>query len=118
MVIIEYAYSIYSIIQLYIHIYVCIISVCMCRHKLSTHTYIYIYIYIYAVILHMLVVFIILFVVDKCTVVQRVTREIQKEYIYITKMQFPIEESCSNASQKWDLKLDLTKSLVQRMDPM
>ena len=53
---------------------------------------------IYAVILQMLVVFTMLFVVDKCTVVQRVTREIPKEYI--TKMQFLIEKSCSNASQK------------------
>ena len=38
----------------------------------------------------MLVVFTMLFVVDKCTVVQRVTREIPKEYI--TKMQFLIEK--------------------------
>ena len=65
--------------------------VCMRRH-------IYIYIYLYAVILQMLVVFTMLFVVDKCTVVQRVTHEIPKEYI--TKMQFLIEKSCSNASQK------------------
>ena len=74
-----------------VNIYMC---VCMRRH-----------IYIYAVILQMLVVFTMLFFVDKCTVVQRVTREIQKEYI--TKMQFLIEKSCSNASQKWDLKLGL-----------
>lgn len=89
---------------MYMYVYCKYIYVCVCVD---------IYIYIYAVILQMLVVFTMLFFVDKCTVVQRVTREIQKEYI--TKMQFLIEKSCSNASQKWDLKLGLTQSLVQRI---